>query len=168
MAANAKGMTVRITRTCGFPQDAVYAWWTDFREDDHEAPNAPARSRRTIVRRSGNEIWLRDAATRPARVTIDEHVTLDPPRGYRVVARYPLADVEYAYAFEGVADGTRIVVDVRVRPRHLGRILVPLTAPWWRRYAERDLEFHLEEMVRDLADPSGRATGRAPDRGPPR
>src|SRR2546430_17663923 len=84
-----KRMRFALDRVVPFPRDSVFAWWTDFREDDHQHPNSPARSTRLILRRSGNEIWLRDRATPPAPVTIDEHVTLDPPTGYSVPARYP-------------------------------------------------------------------------------
>jgi hypothetical protein len=141
----------RLERLTRFPHDAVYAWWTDFREDDHVQPGSPATSVREILRRQGNEVWLQDRATRPIRVTIEEHVTLDPPNGYAVEARYPGADVEYAYRFEPTGDGTRIVLKVSVRPRGLGRVLVPLLKWWWRRYAARDLDFHLAEMERELA-----------------
>lgn len=86
------------------------------------------------------------------RMTIEEHVTLDPPSGYVVEAQYPGADVAYAYRFEpSEGGGTRIVLEVFVQPRGFGRILVPFTAWWWRRYAERDLDFHIEEMDRDLS-----------------
>lgn len=144
-------MRLTLERTVPFPRESVFAWWTDFRADDHLHADSPARSTRLIVRRSGNELWLRDRATRPAPVTIDEHVTLDPPNGYAVEARYPGADVRYTYRFDAEGDGTRVIVDVGVRPRHIGRILIPLGAAWWRRYAERDLDFHLREMDRDLS-----------------
>ena len=143
-------MRLALDRVVPFPRDSVFAWWTDFREDDHQHPSSPARSTRLILRRSGNEIWLRDRATRPAPVTIEEHVTLDPPNGYSVAARYPGADVRYAYRFNPHDDGTLVTVDIDVQPRRLGRILVPLTAGWWRRYAARDLDYHLGEMNREL------------------
>jgi hypothetical protein len=89
-------------------------------------------------------------------VSIEEHVTLHPPDGYAVRARYPGAEVGYAYRFEPGGRGTVVVVEVDVQPRGLGRILVPLTAWWWRRYAARDLDFHLDEMNREL---TGLASG---------
>lgn len=144
------GWTLRAVRAVPFPRDAVYAWWTDFREDDHLARGSPAESRRLVLRHDGREVWLRDRATHPARITVDAYVVLDPPHGYRVQARYPLADAEYTYRFEAVPKGTRVLLRGTVFPRHIGRILVPLTAPWWRRYAARDLDFHLREMARDL------------------
>ena len=143
-------MRFALDRVVPFPRDSVFAWWTDFREDDHQHPNSPARSTRRILRRSGDEIWLRDRATRPVPVTIDEHVTLNPPNGYAVAARYPGADVRYAYRFNPHDNGTLVTVDIDVQPRRLGRILVPLTAGWWRRYAARDLDYHLGEMNREL------------------
>jgi hypothetical protein len=143
-------MRFKMDRVVPFPRDAVFAWWTDFQEDDHRDPGSPARSTRIILRRSGNEIWLRDRATRPVPVTIDEHVTLDPPSGYTVEARYPGADVWYAYRFDPQEGGTRVTLEADVQPRGLGRILVPLTAAWSRRYAARDLDYHLEQMTVDL------------------
>src|SRR2546428_10110408 len=82
-------MRLALDRVVPFPRDSVLAWWTDFREDDHQHPNSPARSTRRILRRSGNEILVRDRGTRPAPVTIDAHVTPDPPNGYAVPAPYP-------------------------------------------------------------------------------
>ena len=144
-------MIVRLERVVPFPRDAVYAWWTDFREDDHIGRSSPATSRREILKRDGHEIRLRDHARRPAPVTIEERVTLHPPNGYAVAARYRGAAVHYEYRFESGADGTRILLVADVRPRHLGRILLLLFRGRVRRYAERDTEYHLRAMTQDLA-----------------
>ncbi len=144
-------MIVRIERTVPFPRDAVYAWWTDFREDDHRHSGSPSAATREVIRRRGNEVWLRDRASRPVRMTIEERVILDPPDGYSVDGRYPGATVRYAYRFEPTAEGTKLSLVADVRPRHIGWILVPITRPWWRRYAERDTDFHLQRMVEDLS-----------------
>jgi hypothetical protein len=146
-------MIARVERVVPFPRDAVYAWWTDFREDDHLGHSSPATSAREILRREGNEIWLRDRARRPAPVTVEEHVVLDPPNGYVVTARYPGADAQYGYRFEEASGGTRILLTVNVRPRHVGRILLPLFSGWARRYAERDTDDHLRQMSEDLRSP---------------
>src|SRR5207249_5346878 len=88
-------------------------------EDDHQRPGSPAASTRFVLRRTGNEIWLQDRATRPMRVTIQEHVIVNPPLGYAVEARYPAADVRYAYRFDPEGDSTRVSLDVDIRPRHV-------------------------------------------------
>ncbi len=154
-------MFVRLERVVPFPREAVYAWWTDFRPDDHEGRPSPAAAVREILRRENHEIWLRDHASRPAPVTVEEHVVLDPPNGYAVEARYPGADVHYAYRFEPTGEGTRIRVEAVVRPRHVGHLLLPLFRGWARRYAERDTDYHLRRMVEDLTTP---ASGRGPPR----
>ncbi len=143
-------MNLRLERIVPFPRDAVYAWWTDFREDDQGRRGAPAASRREIVRREGNELWLRERARRPAPVTVDEHILLDPPDGYMVVARYPGAEARYRYRFEPIGEGCRIVLEAEVRPRHVRRILLPLVRGYLRRYAERDTDFHVRSMAEDL------------------
>jgi hypothetical protein len=77
-------------------------------------------------------------------------VVLDPPNGCAVRARYPGAKVHYEYRFEPVPEGTRILLRAEVRPRHVGRILLPLARARVSRYAERDTDFHLRRMAEDL------------------
>lgn len=146
-------MDLRIERIVPFSRDVVYAWWTDFREEDHRGRDSPARSRREILRHTGKEVWLRDRATRPAPVTVEEHVVLEPPNGYSVEARYPGADVRYEYRFEALQEATRIVLTANVRPRRLGRLLFLFLRPFLTRYAERDTDFHLRQMAEDLSHP---------------
>ncbi len=143
-------MIVRVERVVPFPRDAVYAWWTDFREDDHRDRQSPASSRRTVLLRNGDEVWLRDHATRPAPVTLEEQVALHPPSGYAVRTRYPGAEVRYEYRFDPVSEGTRVALRAEVVPRHLGRILLPLARTRVIRYAERDTDFHLRRMAEDF------------------
>jgi hypothetical protein len=145
-------MIVRLERLVPFPRDAVYAWWTDFRPDDHPGRPSPATSSREILRREGSEIWLRDRAIRPGPTTVAEHVILDPPNGYVVEARYPGADVRYEYRFERAGETTRIRVDAVIRPRHVGHLLLPLFRGWAQRYAERDTDYHLQQMASDLRE----------------
>src|SRR5256885_14173873 len=113
-------MKFRVDRKTPFPRDTVFAWWTDFREDDHQHPGSPADSTRMILGRTGNEVWLRDRATRPMRVTIDERVILNPLLGYAVDARYPAAVIQYTYRFVVEGGGTRVSLDVVIRPWHSG------------------------------------------------
>jgi hypothetical protein len=143
-------MKFRIERDVPFSRDDVYGWWTDFRQDDHVPQDSPAQSHREVLRTTGNELWMRDHATKPLRVTIEEHVTLEPPNGYRVEAGYPAADVRYAYRFDAIATGTHILLDAELRPRHIGRIVYPLLRAAAIRYSERDTDFHLAQMRRDL------------------
>ncbi len=144
-------MRLTLERTVPFPRDDVYAWWTDFREDDHPGRPSPATSRRTVVGREGREIWLQERATRPAYLTLREHVTLDPPNGYTVSAHYPATDVRYEYRFESTWDGTRIRLVAEARPRHVMRVLLPLFRGRAQRYVERDTDYHVARMVRDLS-----------------
>lgn len=152
-------MRLRVERTVPFPRDDVYAWWTDFREDDHDDPESPAWSVREIVERDSREILLRERATRPVSVTIEERVVLNPPKGYTVAAKYPGADARYTYRFEPDVVGTRVVLEAEIRPRNVGHVVLPFLRRWARRYAERDTDFHIRRMTRDL-------TSRASDPGP--
>lgn len=146
-------MIVRLERVVPFPRDAVYAWWTDFRPDDHPGRPSPATSSREILRRDGREVWLRDRAVRPGPVIVEEHVLLDAPNGYAVEARYPGADVRYRYRFDPEGDATRLSLEADIRPRRLGHLLLPLFRRWAQRYAERDTDDHLQRMAKDLQNP---------------
>lgn len=154
-------MRVQLERIVPFPRDDVYAWWTDFREDDHRSYHSPASCRREILRQEGNELWLRERARRPAPVILEEHVVLHAPAGYSVETQYPGARVRYEYRFEPLNQGTRILLSAEIRPRHIGRLLLPLFRGRVRRYAERDTDYHLRVLERDLMTP-------AFARGPPR
>ncbi len=145
-------MIVRVERTVPFPRDAVYTWWTDFREDDHLSHHSPASSRREILRREGNQVWLRDRARRPVPLTLDEHVVLDPPNGYAVEVHYPATDVRYNYRFEPTTGGTRIVLLADLTSRHVGRPLARIFAGRILRYAERDTDFHVRRISEDLGE----------------
>jgi hypothetical protein len=143
-------MIVRVERVVPFPRDAVYAWWTDFRPDDHPGRPSPATSAREVLRREGNEIWLRDHARRPAPVTVEERVVLDPPNGYAVTARYPAVDAHYEYRFEATGTGTRVLLLAHLRPHHVMRLLLRVFQGRVQRYAERDTDDHLRRMSEDL------------------
>ena len=86
-------------------------------------------------------------------MTVEEHIVLEPPDGYTVDARYPATDVRYVYRFEPVVGGTSLLLTADVRPRHIGRLLVPLFRGRIQRYAERDTDFHLRTMAPDLRPP---------------
>lgn len=148
-------MRLELGRVVPFPRDAVYVWWTDFRPEDHPGRPSPATASRKILRREGNEIWLRDRGSRPAPVILREHVVLDPPNGYTVEARYPGAEAHYEYRFEPAEGGTRIRLEAVIRPRHLGHLLLPLFRGWAQRYAERDTDYHLRRMAEDLTASAG-------------
>src|SRR2546427_13003437 len=109
-------MKFRVDRKTPFPRDAVFAWWTDFREDDHQHPGSPADSTRMILGRTGNEGWLRDPATRPMRVTIDERVILNPPLRYASDAGYPPPDRQDTYRVHPGGGGAHVTLGLDIGP----------------------------------------------------
>src|SRR2546425_402479 len=104
-------MKFRLDRKTSFPRDAVFAWWTDFREDDHRHPGSPADSTRTILGRTENEVWLRDRDTRIGRPSMT------------VAPRSPGLALARLRGSTGRVSGTPRVPSesrrrVRVRPMH--------------------------------------------------
>src|SRR3989442_15660622 len=112
-------MKFRLDRKTPFSRDAVFAWWTDFREDNHGHPGSPADSTRTILGRTGSEVWLRDRATRPIQVTFDEGMVLYARPGHALARPYPASIHQYAYLSDTADDSTSTRLDLHVRPRHM-------------------------------------------------
>lgn len=135
------------------PPDAVFAWVSDFREDDHARPaflrgagmKAPA-GRRRIVAREGNVVTLEDGMGRRAfrtRATVDaaaREVRVEGAHGYRATWRA---------APEG--DGTRLTCEGALAPDGLLRLFVPLFAKGMLRQVRADFDGHVADAVESLA-----------------
>jgi Polyketide cyclase / dehydrase and lipid transport len=135
--------------------DAVYAWMSDFREDDHAreaflrgAGQKPggAASRRTVVSRDGNRVKLRDAW---GRRTFEMDVELAPQ------AREVRLTGEYGYRATWRAEpdgaGTRVVSEGAFEPAGLMRLVAPLFARGFARQMEQDFRGHVEDLRSELA-----------------
>ena len=137
------------------PPDAVYAWLTDLREDDHARPaylrgagaEAGARpARREVVSREGDRLVVEDHwGSRAFRVdvTLDREareVRLEGKHGYRCVWRV-VPD----------APRTRVECEGRLEPHGLTALLAPLFVPRLVRQIERDFHGHIEDLREALA-----------------
>lgn len=145
------------------PPDAVYAWMSDFREDDHARPafrrgagvkDGDRRvSHRKILSREGNVVTVEDAWGRD-RFTLK--ATLDP------AAREVRLEGQYGYhgtwraAPEG--EGTRLTSEGRLEPRGVMRLLAPLFAKAFMRQMRADFEGHVADATETLAAHSSRAS----------
>src|SRR5581483_8174623 len=117
--------------------DAVYAWMSDFREDDH----AGEASHRTVVSREGNRVRLHDAW---GRRSFDLDVELAPEaREVRLTGEYGYSATWRA---EPAAGDTRVVVEGRLEPTGIMRLLAPLFSRGMAKQMQDDFNGHVEDM----------------------
>ncbi|SRR5581483_2697618 len=130
--------------------DAVYAWMSDFREDDHAreaflrgsgAKPGGAASHRTVVSREGNRVRLHDAW---GRRSFDLDVELAPEaREVRLTGEYGYSATWRA---EPAAGDTRVVVEGRLEPTGIMRLLAPLFSRGMAKQMQDDFNGHVEDM----------------------
>jgi hypothetical protein len=104
----------------------VYAWWTDFTENDSQLSGRILRSRANL-RRRGDVVTFEDEG-RMLGIRYRDHVEvrLFPPN--RWIAHYHSTRFKASstYVVEAEAKGSRLTVDTEVKFRGLLRLFAPL------------------------------------------
>lgn len=145
------------------PPDAVYAWMSDFREDDHARPafrrGAGVKegdrkvSHRKVLSREGNVVTLEDSW---GRERFPMKARLDPAR------REVRLEGQYGYhgtwRAEPDGSGTRLVSEGRLEPKGVMRLLAPLFAKAFLKQMQADFNGHVEDAKEELAAHSSRAS----------
>ena len=136
------------------PPDAVYAWMSDFREDDHARPafleGSGAKpdgrvSRREVLSRSGNRVELRDTW---GKETFPMTVELVPEkRELRLTGQYGYRG---AWRAEPDGAGTRVVSEGALEPSGVMRLFAPLFAGMMRKQMGADFRGHVADMRSEL------------------
>lgn len=138
------------------PPEAVYAWMSDYREDDHarEAfrrgagvkPDDRRASQRRIVRRDGNRLVLEDTW---GGQRFSLHVELRPSaHEIHVKGAYGYRAVWTAKADAG---GTLVRCEGSMEPTGLLRFVAPFFAKAFVKQMQADFDGHVAEMRVDLA-----------------
>ncbi|HVL87155.1 MAG TPA: SRPBCC family protein [Candidatus Thermoplasmatota archaeon] len=136
------------------PPDEVFAWLSDFRDDDHSAEaflrgagwrRGKRPATRRILERAGNVVRLQD---RWGGSSFSPTVTLDP------AARTVTIEGEYGYRavwrVEPTAEGSEVSVGGRLAPSGLARLLLPVFGWAFRRQLEGDFRGHMAHLRHDL------------------
>lgn len=147
-------VTWRLSGIVAASPDAVWAWLTDFTEDDHnsaayrrgagETKPQKKPSRREVVSREGNVIRLRDTWNGS---TWEQTVTLDPAsRSVRIQGGFGY-DATWAATPEGNA--TRVSVEGRMGKGIVGSIM-KLFQGSTQKSMEKDFRGHMEDLRESL------------------
>lgn len=137
--------------------DTVFAWMTDFQEDDHGRPafvkgsGAPKKytkkpSKRTIVSRDGNKVRIHDEWGRRKfdldleLIPLDRTVDIKGPMGYHAV-------------FKAVPDegGTKVEASVAFEVKGFWGLLFGLFKKKFYRELNQDFAGHVADLENDLA-----------------
>lgn len=141
------------------PPDAVYAWMSDFTEDDHARPafkrgagvkpGDKRESRRHVVSRDGNRLRVEDSWGRE-RFGMD--VELAPgAREVRLSGQYGYRGVWRALPHGGA---TRVVSEGSLEPTGFARFFAPLFAGMLMKQMRADFDGHIEDMRESLVGPT--------------
>jgi hypothetical protein len=136
------------------PPDRVFAWMSDYREDDHSNPRFVAGSgakasakpaQRKIVSRQAGSVVLEDEWDgKRFRST----VRLDP------AARTVTIEGEFGYraVWRAIPDGAHTTLEVRgeMAPSGPMKLLVPLFAASQRKQSEADFRGHVADLEASL------------------
>jgi hypothetical protein len=137
-----------------FPPDAVFAWMTDFQEDDHGRPafvkgsGAPKKytkkpSHRQVLERSGNSVHILD---KWGGRTYDMRLELKPlDRSVEMKGPWNWHAVWKAAPHEG---GTKVEASVDMRVGGFAGLLMSL----FKKSFYRDLEYDFNGHISDLQD----------------
>lgn len=145
------------TAHVNIPPDTVFAWMTNFQEDDHGRPafvkgsGAPKKytkkqSKRTVVSSKGNHVSIHDEwggrkfDMELDLVPLDRTVNMKGPMGYVAVWK--------AVPDEG---GTKVEAHISLPMRGFWGLLAPL----FRKKFYRDLEYDFNGHISDLQDTDG-------------
>lgn len=139
----------RLSGVVAAGPDEVYAWMTDFREDDHERPafrrGSGAKpggrpSSRKVLSRDGDVLRIEDSWGRNRFVAT---VTLDPKaRAVRIEGKM---GYESTWRAEPDGAGTRVEVEGRMGRGVVGSLMA-VFASGIRREMEQDFRGHLEDL----------------------
>ena len=138
-------MRVEVTKHVRAPLGRVFAWCTDYRDDDAQLSGARLRWRR-VVRRTATVVELEESANLGVTYTGRVLVQLHPPDWWEADLRSSAGDAHTAYRLSPEGEGTRIhiVIDVRLPWRY--RVFTPIA----RRIVRRRLSSEWDDYVRAM------------------
>lgn len=135
--------------------DAVYAWMSDYSEDDHANPRFKAGAGVKPDDRTHNH--------RVVRRTSERHLTVEDQWGrQRFVVEVELVPerrevrISGQYGYRGVwraepdGAGTRVVSEGRLEPTGFARLFAPLFAGMFMKQMRGDFEGHVADMRASL------------------
>lgn len=131
------------------PRDEVYAWWTDFKPDDH-AGERTLHGTRTDLRREGDAwTWTDLFVTMGLRTRWRWRVALHPPQWEELHGETKLGRLDGIITFQEVAGGTRVEEVGTFSPTGLGKVLARVLRRPLVRLLSEDFKEHWEDFARE-------------------
>ena len=139
-------MRIRVVQHVRRPLGEVYAWCTDYRDDDPRLSSVAIRARK-ILTRSADRVELEDHGLLGMSGVVHYSVRFHPPNGWDADATSHMGTGHNEYRLAPEGDGTRITVIFTLRPHGGYRILGVFARPFlvrrlsrlWRDFG-RDME----------------------------
>lgn len=123
----------------------VFAWCTDYREDDADLSDVHLLGRR-VFSHSASEVAMEDILVLGRPTPVRYRVSLHPPDRWRATGQSRYGGVESEYRLTPFPDGTRIDIEFDLRPRGPYRLLAPFVVRPMRRRLNRLWDDFVRQM----------------------
>ena len=131
------------------PREEVYAWWTDFRPDDHGGDRT-LRGTRMDLRREGDTWTFTDEyVTTGLRTRWRWQINLHPPQWEEMHGETRLGKLDGIITFQEVQGGTRVQEVGTFTAAGAGRLLLRILRRSLRRLLAEDFKEHWADFRRE-------------------
>src|SRR2546428_4896465 len=139
------GVRVEVTKHVRAPLGRVFAWCTDYRDDDAQLSGVRLRWRR-VVRRTPTMVELGESANLGVAYTGRVVAHMHPPDWWEADLQSSAGDAHTVYRLSPEGEGTRINITIDVRLPWRYRVFTPI-ARW---IVRRRLSSEWDDYVRAM------------------
>ena len=138
-------MFFRLTKWFRASLPDVYAWCTEFRDDDPELSGVRLRTRK-VIRREGDLIEMEETGSMAFPFVARYRIRLRPPDGWEADARSNMGHTHNAYRLFSDAEGTRLEMTFDVRLTGPYRLFAPFAKGFIVRKISREWDDYVRAM----------------------
>lgn len=138
-------MRVEVAKHVRSPLSGVYAWCTDYRDDDAEISGVRLRWRR-VLRRTADEVELEESANLGVAYTGRVLVHLYPPDRWEADLRSTAGSAHTVYRLRPEGDGTLLTIAIDVRLRWQYRLFALVARGIVRRRLSREWDDYVRAI----------------------
>lgn len=143
--ANSPCVLFRVTKRFRASLPNVYAWCTEFRDDDPELSRVRLRTRR-VISREGDLIEMEESGIMAFPFVARFHVRLRPPDGWEADARSNMGYTHNMYRLLSDTEGTRLEMTFDVHLTGPYRLFAPFARGFIVRKTSREWDDYVSAM----------------------
>lgn len=151
-------MILHISETVEAHCRELFAWWTDYTDQD-AADNRYMKVSRKVISREGNIVRMADTFTRPLHFTDRTVAVLKPPGDVEFESESRLWNISGHYRMRGEGNSCVLEGTIDLRPKGVWRIILnlPPARYWIRKGIMLDTREHMNDFMSDRSKGSAGA-----------